>query len=406
VRTAPTDDVPLGAPGGTGEDEAGVLRGQVRDLAALLALAAMWRGREVSFIAASLLDALVSLLRVDVVYLRLETTLGGEVLEVVRPGKHVANDVGASLYPPHDASPAASGYLKEVPGFGVLRLAQLTPRIDRGRATLILGSTRKDFPTKVESFLMRAAIDQGMVALESSSLLRDLQEANAAKTAFLATMSHELRTPLNAILGYVDLLDAGVAGTLTDQQKGHLGRVRAGSLHLMELIEGILNFARIDAGRDEVHWSKLDVAEVVRDSAALIEPMARAKGLEWNVSIPAEPVWLTTDAAKVRQIVLNLLSNATKFTAAGSVSLRLSRASGAVEFTVKDTGVGIPRQEQERIFEPFRQVGDVYTQKSSGTGLGLSVSRELARMLNGTIMVESEPGRGSAFVLRLPAEPH
>jgi signal transduction histidine kinase len=293
-----------------------------------------------------------------------------------------------------------------VPGFGVLRLAQLTPRIDRGRATLILGSTRKDFPTKVESFLMRAAIDQGMVALESSSLLRDLQEANAAKTAFLATMSHELRTPLNAILGYVDLLDAGVAGTLTDQQKGHLGRVRAGSLHLMELIEGILNFARIDAGRDEVHWSKLDVAEVVRDSAALIEPMARAKGLEWNVSIPAEPVWLTTDAAKVRQIVLNLLSNATKFTAAGSVSLRLSRASGAVEFTVKDTGVGIPRQEQERIFEPFRQVGDVYTQKSSGTGLGLSVSRELARMLNGTIMVESEPGRGSAFVLRLPAEPH
>lgn len=276
-------------------------------------------------------------------------------------------------------------------------------RLDRGRAVVALGSTRPDFPTDVESFLLRTAIDQGMIALEGSRLLRDLKKANEAKATFLATMSHELRTPLNAILGYVDLLDMEVSGALNDRQKENLARVRAGSLHLQELIEGILNFARIDAGKAHIRRETVDLCPVVRDTAALIEPLARQSGLELLVHTPAEPLLVNTDASKVRQILLNLLSNAVKFTSDGAITVRLDRSETGVVLSVRDSGVGIAPDEQEVIFEPFRQVGDVYTQKSTGTGLGLSVSRQLARLLGGDITVESAPSEGSVFTVQLPA---
>jgi signal transduction histidine kinase len=371
-------------------------------VAALLALPGVWRGREVAFIAASLLDALVSLLRVDVAYLRVESRAGGEVVEDRRPLLAIsAHDLGIALEhwggPPDAASSSQS-----VPGYGMMRVMRIHPRLERGRAVVILCSARPDFPTQMEAFLIRTAIEQGMIALEGSRLLRDLQEANQAKATFLATMSHELRTPLNAILGYVDLLELEIAGRLNDRQKQSLARVRAGSMHLQELIEGILSFARIDAGKVHVHRVRVDLRSLVHDTVALIEPLARARNLDLVVRTPDDPLLVSTDAAKVRQILLNLLSNAVKFTNHGSVTLDLRRGAADIVLSVTDTGVGIPPEEQARIFEPFRQVGDVYTQKSTGTGLGLSVSRELARLLGGDVTVDSTPSEGSVFTVVLP----
>ena len=215
-------------------------------------------------------------------------------------------------------------------------------------------------------------------------------------------MSHELRTPLNAILGYVDLLDAGVAGQLNKQQKENLARVRAGSRHLLELIEGILAFARIDAGREEVFCARIDLCGLVSETAALIEPMVRAKKIGFTVELPDRPIEVETDAGKIRQILLNLLSNSVKFTNRGSIAVRMTVTEDHVRLIVQDTGIGIPETELGNIFEPFRQVGSVYTNKAAGTGLGLSVSRQLVRLLDGDISVESVVGEGSTFTVTLP----
>jgi signal transduction histidine kinase len=398
-----TNDPPERVSAALGTDEVQSLQAHLRDVAALLALPGVWRGREVAFIAASLLDALVSLLRVDVAYLRVESRAGGDVVEDRRPILAIsAYDLGVALEHWSERVDGSAASLQPVPGYGMMRVMRIHPRLERSHAIVILCSARPDFPTQTEAFLMRTAIEQGMIALEGSRLLRDLQEANQAKATFLATMSHELRTPLNAIMGYVDLLELEIAGTLNDRQKESLARVRAGSTHLQQLIESILSFARIDAGKVHVHRTQVDLGALVHDTVALIEPLARARNLDLVVHTPADPLLASTDAAKVRQIILNLLSNAVKFTDHGSITLDLRRAAGDIVLSVTDTGIGIPPEEQERIFEPFRQVGDVYTQKSTGTGLGLSVSQELARLLGGDVTVDSTPSEGSVFTVVLP----
>ncbi|MEX2281492.1 MAG: HAMP domain-containing sensor histidine kinase [Gemmatimonadota bacterium] len=379
------------------------LQRQIRDVAALLALPAMWRGRDLPFIAVSLLDALVSLLRLDFAYLRLDNPAGGPPMEERRPFLTAsAAQLGEALERIKLREGTATTATIAILGNTPLQVVRLNSRLDRETGVVVVGCSRPEFPTPTESFLLRAAVEQGMVALQSSRLLRDLQEANRAKAAFLATMSHELRTPLNAILGYVDLLDAEVAGSLNDRQKLSLGRVRAGSRHLLELIEGILSFARIDAGKEQVHLAEVDVCELTRETASLVEPLARAKGLEFTVQTSTGHLLFYTDASKVRQILLNLLSNAVKFTLAGTVAVRLDDRDTELAISVQDTGIGIARDEITGIFEPFRQVGDVYTQKSTGTGLGLSVSRQLARLLGGDVTADSSPGKGSVFTMTLP----
>ena len=379
------------------------LQGQIRDLAALLALPGIWRGREVPFIAASLLDALVSLLRVELAYLRLEGSAADAVIEEYRPAQSMPpSELGRALGHSRVAEEGSTAVWQDVPGYGRVRTVRIRPRLSRWSAVVIVCSVRSNFPTEVESFLLRSAVDLGTAALDSSQLLRDVQEANRAKSAFLATMSHELRTPLNAILGYVDLLDAEVAGTLNQGQRLSLTRVRAGTRHLMELIEGILSFARLDAGKEQVHAGLFELGSLIRETAALVEPLARSKHLSYVVNTPAQPVEANTDAAKVRQIMLNLLSNAVKFTHAGGIILDASVENDMVRIAVQDTGMGIPASELVRIFEPFRQVGDVYTQKSTGTGLGLSVSRQLARLLGGDVTVVRSGQEGSVFEVRLP----
>jgi PAS domain S-box-containing protein len=240
------------------------------------------------------------------------------------------------------------------------------------------------------------------LAVDNARLYAEAIHANAAKSEFLAVMSHELRTPLNAIIGYADLLDAGVAGTLNDPQREQLGRIRVGSKHLLRLIEEVLLFSRLEAGREEVLRERIDLAVLAREACTLVEPLAREKGLDFVVELAPEPVWVETDSGKVHQIVLNLLSNAVKFTDQGQVTLSLHAGGGDAVLRVGDTGIGIAPENLERIWDAFSQVEQAPTRRVGGTGLGLSVTRNLARLLGGDVTVESQMDSGSTFTLRLP----
>jgi PAS domain S-box-containing protein len=240
------------------------------------------------------------------------------------------------------------------------------------------------------------------LAVDNARLYAEAIHANAAKSEFLAVMSHELRTPLNAIIGYADLLDAGVAGDLNAPQREQLGRIRIGSKHLLRLIEEVLLFSRLEAGREEVLRERVDLAVLAREACSLVEPLAREKGLEFRVELAPEPVWVVTDTGKVHQIVLNLLSNAVEFTDAGAVELTLREEGTDAVLGVRDTGIGIAPENLERIWDAFSQVEQAPTRRVGGTGLGLSVTRNLARLLGGDVTVASEMGRGSVFTLRLP----
>ena len=240
----------------------------------------------------------------------------------------------------------------------------------------------------------------------------DAEAANAAKGEFLSTMSHELRTPLNAISGYIDLLMMELRGPLTFEQRLDLERIRRANQHLTGLVTDVLNFARLDAGQVELDLVDVDLADVVRDAEALIGPQLALKRQTFDhdgctSKDSGTPLCLHADGEKVRQILLNLLTNAVKFTdAGGRVTLECERddAAGVVRVRISDTGRGIPNGQLERIFEPFVQVDRQRTQDSQqGVGLGLAISRDLARAMGGELTAASEPGKGSTFTLVLPA---
>jgi signal transduction histidine kinase len=230
---------------------------------------------------------------------------------------------------------------------------------------------------------------------------RDAESASHAKSDFLAVMSHELRTPLNAIIGYASLLADGVTGPLSDAQAVQLGRVRASATHLLALIEQILSLSRIEARQEDVRLERVDARTLVAEAAGLVEPLIASKGLALDVDVPADACRLDTDVTKVRQILLNLLTNAAKFTDHGTIRCRVSAESASVMFDVSDTGRGIAPDDLARVFEPFWQ-GDAGRTRPEGAGLGLSVSRRLAQLLGGDITVRSTAGRGSTFALSLP----
>jgi PAS domain S-box-containing protein len=230
------------------------------------------------------------------------------------------------------------------------------------------------------------------------------EASSQAKSEFLAAMSHELRTPLNAIVGYTDLLEGGIAGPLSRAQIDHLGRIRTASGHLLLQIDQILSLARIEAGREELHLEKVDAAELARDVLSMVAPTAKGKGLAITLGAPDRPISLRTDTDKVRQILLHLLSNASKYTDQGEIGLRVeSNGAGAVQFHVWDTGLGIAPEDHERIFERFTQVDQSSTRTREGTGLGLAIARELTHLLHGELRLHSDLGAGSRFTLHLPA---
>jgi signal transduction histidine kinase/FixJ family two-component response regulator len=236
--------------------------------------------------------------------------------------------------------------------------------------------------------------------------------ANKAKSEFLTTMSHELRTPLNAIAGYAELLEMGVRGPITDAQRADLTRIQRANNHLTGLVTDILNFARLDAGQVEFHVADVPLAPVLVDVESLVAPQVAAKRLAYDhdacgPDTPESPHVVRADVEKLRQILLNLLSNAIKFTdPRGHVSLtcELDAIARVVRLQVSDTGCGIVAEQLPRIFEPFVQVDRHRTHESQqGVGLGLAISRDLARGMGGDLTAESTPGEGSTFTLTLPA---
>jgi len=228
------------------------------------------------------------------------------------------------------------------------------------------------------------------------------EEANRAKTQFLATMSHELRTPLNAISGYAELLSLGLRGPTTPEQREDLGRIMRSQRHLLSVINDILNFARLETGHLEYHLSNVRAADLLGDLESLIRPQLAAKTLEFSSEPVPDDIMVRADAEKVRQVLLNLMANAVKFTAPGG-HIRISYEYDATRLylRVTDTGIGIPTDRRGAIFEPFVQLHRTLAQPSEGTGLGLSISRDLARGMGGELTVESEPGIGSTFTLVL-----
>ncbi len=235
---------------------------------------------------------------------------------------------------------------------------------------------------------------------------REAETANRTKGDFLAVMSHELRTPLSAIIGYQELLADGITGPVTELQRHQLGRIKVSARHLLELIDEILTYSRAEAGKEEVQYEVTAVNTMVDDAASLIEPLAADKHVTLSVVRLDTALDIRTDPRKVRQVLVNLLSNAVKFTdAEGSVSLRAHRDGDTLELIISDTGIGIEPDHLDRIFDPFWQVEQKATRRAGGTGLGLSVSRRLARLLGGDVLVTSEPGKGSSFTVLLPVGP-
>jgi signal transduction histidine kinase len=237
---------------------------------------------------------------------------------------------------------------------------------------------------------------------------QNAERANQSKARFLAMISHELRTPINAVIGYTELLTDEISGPVSALQRDNLSRMRASGTHLLGLIEDLLGYARIEAGKEVVRPESVALVEVVEQSLVLVRPLAERRGLRIRVEAPDHEVLLYTDARKLRQILVNLLANAVKFTDTGDVVLVL-RVSGhdrdvRVYFEVTDSGPGIAEEDRERIFELFWQKDGGSTPGAGSGGLGLSVARQLARLLGGDVVVaRSELAKGSTFVVALPA---
>jgi PAS domain S-box-containing protein len=238
-------------------------------------------------------------------------------------------------------------------------------------------------------------------SIEDARRIAEAEASNRTKSTFLASMSHELRTPLNAIGGYADLLLFGVAGDLISEQRDYLDRLRRSQQHLLAIINDLLNFSRIEAGRITYDMQRMSLGKAIRAVLPMVEQQASQRDLELRIDETPD-YEATADPSKVVQILLNLLSNAIKFTEpAGSISIQQFARDDHVGIRVSDTGIGIPEDKLESIFEPFVQVGRTLTTPHEGTGLGLAISRDLARAMNGDIAVRSTLEKGSVFELVL-----
>ena len=228
------------------------------------------------------------------------------------------------------------------------------------------------------------------------------EEANRAKSQFLANMSHELRTPLNVIIGFSRVLMRRTKGILPAKQYDNLEKILISGDHLLGLINDILDLSKVEAGRMDVHPVMFELLAVVDVCCRTVEPMVTSERLRLVRALDGDLPLLYTDQDRLKQILINLLSNAIRFTEAGTVTLRARRTGGRIAIAVEDTGVGIPADALELIFEEFRQVDSSPTRKHGGTGLGLAISRHFARLLGGDITVTSAVGKGSTFTVTLP----
>src|SRR5439155_989403 len=262
--------------------------------------------------------------------------------------------------------------------------------------------------------LLKTFAGQSALAIQNARLFREigdksreLEAADRHKSEFLANMSHELRTPLNAIIGYSEMLQEDAADLGAEQFTDDLKKINAAGKHLLELINAVLDLSKIEAGKMELYLESFDVAGLVRDIAAVIQPLAAKNTNHLAVLCPDGVGTMRADLTKVRQALFNLLSNACKFTDRGTISLAVARAvmdgQDWIEFSVNDTGIGMTPEQLARLFEVFSQADAATTRKYGGTGLGLALSRRLCRMMGGDVTAASEAGRGSTFTILLPA---
>lgn len=230
------------------------------------------------------------------------------------------------------------------------------------------------------------------------------EEVSTAKSEFLAAMSHDFRTPLSAVIAYAEVMAQGGAGPVTPQHVEFLERIKGGAEHLARMIDEVLAFATVDAGKEQVNVEEFDAVTLAADTTAMLEPEALQKGLELVIVRSRAAPRIRSDPTKVRQILINLLGNALKYTDRGRVTVELAMEKSRVCFRVSDTGPGIAPEDIERVFEPFTRLHTAERRKR-GTGLGLAVSRRLARLLGGDLACESALGRGTTFTLCLPVQP-
>jgi signal transduction histidine kinase len=359
-----------------------------------------------------------------VFHLRATQRLGEELVaatraEPIRLGEGALGRAAQSRQPVEipDVLDAAAyeGRMRAVMARTDFRAILAVPLLREGRILGGLAVLRKSpgrFAPEVVDLLKTLAA-QSAIAIHNARLFRELeaksQELETAtrhKSEFLANMSHELRTPLNAIIGFSEVLGERMFGELNDKQAEYVQDILSSGRHLLSLINDILDLSKVEAGRMELELSRFDLPAAISSAVILVRERATRHGLALEASVDDRLGSFVGDERKIRQVLLNLLSNAVKFTPEGGrIAVRAVPADGAVEVSVSDTGIGIAPEDQEAIFQEFRQVGTDYARKREGTGLGLALARRFVDLHGGRIWVKSRPGEGSTFTLTLPVRP-
>lgn len=327
------------------------------------------------------------------------------VLEVLRTGvPKIVNGVSEQAFQAMTPNPREAALARAL-GVSSLLLVPMTARGHRlGAIALVSAAPDRRFSEQDITLAMDLA-GRAALAIDNARLYRNAQQANKSRSDFLAVVSHDLRTPLAAIIGYAELLDEGIPVALPPESRQSVGRIRTSARHLLYLLDELLTFARVDGGSETLRVASCDVRTVACDVAAVMERSAQERGLAFRLLLPDAPATVETDADKLRQVLLNLVGNAVKYTAQGAVEIEVRQIGGdSVQIVVRDTGPGIAAEHLEQIFEPFWQVDETRRAQGGGTGLGLSVVRRMLELLGGRVTVTSALSVGSTFVVHLPRQ--